>query len=61
VFGAHGDSAGDSRIRPEQPVYEGFFKLARKLMDEEFYSRLLEIDDSGEMASHLASRPGVGR
>jgi fructose-specific PTS system IIA-like component len=30
-----------------------FSRLARKLMDEEFRSRLMEIDDSGEIVSHL--------
>jgi multiphosphoryl transfer protein len=30
-----------------------FSRLARKLMDEEFRGRLMEIDDSGEIVSHL--------
>ncbi len=30
-----------------------FSRLARKLMDEEFRGRLLEIDDPGEMISHV--------
>jgi fructose-specific PTS system IIA-like component len=44
-----------------------FSRLARKLMDEEFRGRLMQIDDPGEMISHVgqeledrASPPAVG-
>jgi multiphosphoryl transfer protein len=30
-----------------------FSRLARKLMDEDFRSRLMQIDDPGEMISHV--------